>query len=398
MYANGAGMYEITRHLEKHNIPTKKGRKLWRASQIRYMLKNETYVGRRFYNTMSLVKEPSSKIRKIKYGKAVYKDKSDWIGVNVLAIISPKLFDKAQERRQKNCEQYRQPIKHQLLSGLIECGECGCSYSSYRRRVKKKLTIGITRVYHKVAYKCNTRSRKFMHTAKNMIKCDNKEVISALLEDKVFEMIKETMTDPKKLKARMTFFNQKNKSDQKKVTWKLMRLEKKEKNIDTQKKQLVDRYITSKITQKEYINKNLELDRQLLKVKTDRAKLIKNVPLLHKKEVVDLNIRKFCANAKAKLEKANNNASKRQFLLEHVEKVVYLNYKVTIHGSVPIKLSAYEDPDQTSSASKIEFKIAGEIDKGTLHTQPRQRFAKDGRLKAYQSSNFRYLTPSTDSG
>lgn len=45
MYASGrSGIYRIARTLEERGIPTRKGCSLWRPCQIRYMLKNETYV------------------------------------------------------------------------------------------------------------------------------------------------------------------------------------------------------------------------------------------------------------------------------------------------------------------------------------------------------------------
>lgn len=42
-------------------------------------------------------------------------------------------------------------------------------------------------------------------------------------------------------------------------------------------------------------------------------------------------------------------------------KIIYSNDEVTVCGSVPVKLKAYEDPDQHTEVSKIDFNIPGEI-------------------------------------
>ena len=57
------------------------------------------------------------------------------------------------------------------------------------------------RVSHKAAYKCNWRVRQLEHEAKLVERCRNPEVATHLLEGKVFEMIRETMFDPSKLRA-----------------------------------------------------------------------------------------------------------------------------------------------------------------------------------------------------
>ena len=71
----------------------------------------------------------------------------------------------------------------------------------------------------------------------------------------------------------------------------------------------------------------------------------------------------------------------RQFLVEHVERVIYDHYRVTVIGSVPIKMQLSNS--QEIETRKIAFCLRGEIDKSTLHTKPRKKYAEDGRLNAY---------------
>jgi hypothetical protein len=55
--------------------------------------------------------------------------------------------------------------------------------------------------------------------------------------------------------------------------------------------------------------------------------------------------------------------------------------QVTVIGSVPIKMQLSNS--QEIETRKIAFCLRGEIDKSTLHTKPRKKFAEDGRLNAY---------------
>jgi site-specific DNA recombinase len=56
-YVGGtAGPDRIARALEETGILTRKGKKLWRAAQIKSILRNHTYTGIRYYNRMTMVK------------------------------------------------------------------------------------------------------------------------------------------------------------------------------------------------------------------------------------------------------------------------------------------------------------------------------------------------------
>jgi len=175
----------------------------------------------------------------------------------------------------------------------------------------------------------------------------------------------------------MEFFKKDYRLDQRRVEWRFMRLEKKEKYLDREKKKLIDNFAAQKITQQEYVEQNIALDQESMKIKTKRAELLRKIPLLHKKEIVDFSMRQFCDGTEAGLEKCSDADAQRQFVLDSVEKVIYNRYKITIIGAVPIRTS---DLDQGAD-SKIPFKIEGQIDTYMLHRGPRQKFSEDGRLK-----------------
>ena len=61
---------------------------------------------------------------------------------------------------------------------------------------------------------------------------------------------------------------------------------------------------------------------------------------------------------------------KRQFLVEHVERIIYDRYGVTVVGSVPIKMQFGNS--QEIEMRELAFCLRGEIDKSTLHKKPRK--------------------------
>jgi hypothetical protein len=73
---------------------------------------------------------------------------------------------------------------------------------------------------------------------------------------------------------------------------------------------------------------------------------------------VDASIRQFCANANARFQICGDFDAKRQFLVDHVERVIYTGYKITVLGSIPLQTA--------SGQSKLQFRIRGEINKATV--------------------------------
>jgi hypothetical protein len=64
------------------------------------------------------------------YEKRVPRDRSEWIGVNIPAIIPKELFDRVHTRIAHNRNRYRKAKRKQLLSRLVERGMCGSGFYS----------------------------------------------------------------------------------------------------------------------------------------------------------------------------------------------------------------------------------------------------------------------------
>ena len=92
---------------------------------------------------------------------------------------------------------------------------------------------------------------------------------------------------------------------------------------------------------------------------------------------MDASTRQLCASARARFQACADFEAKREFLLGHVERVIYNRYKVTIVGSVPVQ--------SASGDTKLQFRIEGEIDPKGVRSRPHELRTDDGRLNERQS-------------
>lgn len=109
----------------------------WARSAVARILENETYAGTWYYGKRKKVKIDG----KIRF---VNQPKSKWLPVDVPAIVSRELWDKAQQRRSKNQRNFK---KHtHLLAGFVNC-QCG-----------RKMSITVTQ--SGAYFRCNGRHDK----------------------------------------------------------------------------------------------------------------------------------------------------------------------------------------------------------------------------------------------
>ena len=154
MFASGKyGFVTISRFLEGNHVQTRTGGRQWHTDQIKFMLKNETYAGTRYFNRITAATETARQDKQVIKGKWVLRDRAEWIAVKVPAIVPRELFEKVQERLRQHEERYCQPVTHYLLSGLVQCGVCGSKCSSSRRYHKVKRPSGGISVYHPSVYR-----------------------------------------------------------------------------------------------------------------------------------------------------------------------------------------------------------------------------------------------------
>lgn len=168
-------------------IPRRKKIPEWSASSIQNILKNETYIGKFYYNRRHTQKVKGEKTVSGK-PKRTYevRDKDEWIEIPVPAIIDPATFYLAQEQREKNAK-HSGNVKHEyLLRKKIRCGHCGNKYASFtttNHTKNKKGEISSTRMYRR--YRCTNRNaRIFGDDAK---RCNSNIINADVIENYLWE-------------------------------------------------------------------------------------------------------------------------------------------------------------------------------------------------------------------
>jgi hypothetical protein len=363
MFAGGKhGLVTITRFLEQSRIPTQTGRPQWDRGQVKSMLKNETYAGTRHFNRITAATEFNRQRKEVIRGKWVLRDRAEWIPVNVPAIVSRELFDQVQERLATHDNRYCRPVTHYLLSGLVECGVCGGGCSSSRRYHKVPHPSGKMSVYHRSVYRCNHRARQYMHDPAKVERCRNSNIGTHILEGKVFDMIRETVVDHARLRG---CIDGTTGSDDRRVTRDLVRIAGHIRGLEDERRRIIGRYAAGEMAGEEYVAANRALDRDLDRLVRRKAELAAALRSPQHEDFVDASVRQFCANAKARLAACADLDVKRQFLVDHIERVIYDRYKVTLVGSVPVRAASGE--------ITLPFRIKGEIIRAAVRRNAQQR-------------------------
>lgn len=133
------GGHAIARKLTEMGVPTKhdidgyaktrKGYGVWGMSSVMKILRHETYAGTWYYNRRQTGDTRTQRR---------WKDKSEWIPVEVPVIIPRDLWELAQTQRIRNTDNASRNTKHQyMMRGHMYCGCCGSTFrcrSDYRRR------------------------------------------------------------------------------------------------------------------------------------------------------------------------------------------------------------------------------------------------------------------------
>ena len=126
-YVSGYGFQAIANKLNSMNIPSSKQSVLWKADNVKYVLKNERYIGNAVYQ-QSYVTESLPHIKKRNYGE---KQKYCATGVNQ-QIVDKETFYAVQKLLKSRHRDFETNVYP--LSKKVFCGKCGATYKRRNRR------------------------------------------------------------------------------------------------------------------------------------------------------------------------------------------------------------------------------------------------------------------------
>ena len=190
-------------------------------------------------------------------------------------------------------------------------------------------------------------------------RCPNPEIASHLLENSVFAIIRETMTDPFKLRARLEYANKAERAVERQIAAQLKGIDTRIQQLGSEKKRILDLYAVGDLERDLYARRSLRYDHQISHAKAQRDELMKRIPLLHNNELVDASVRQYAETVRARLEKAVDFDTKRRFLLDHIGRVVYANDRVALSGSIPVH--GLPSESKQGDTSKIGFCVEGAL-------------------------------------
>ena len=177
----GLSTRQITQRLNARQIPTKQDCGCWQQSRVVYLLKNSAYMGTGYFHRYQTVQPTYSHRFAPKRKPHAFRERpqEEWVAVEVPALISVALFQRAQERLAENGRFAR---RHQrrgyLLSGLLQCAQCGDRLSGKAVRDK--------RYYYCIGTRAETR-----HEPKCQHRCVPAEPLEAAVWEKVAALLRQ---------------------------------------------------------------------------------------------------------------------------------------------------------------------------------------------------------------
>jgi len=189
------------------------------------------------------------------------------------------------------------------------------------------------------------------------------------------EMIRDTILVPEKLQACMEGMETGRNDKHEHLARQLERFTARIAGIEAQKQRSIELYAADRLTDQAYIAENRNLDREIQRLHKRKAQIARELEAAAANDLVERSIREYCERTKERFAKCSAFDVTRQFLVDHIQRIIYLRSKVTILGSVPLKRGPFR------SAAPVPFHIEGELDRKAIYAKPRKVLADDGRWK-----------------
>lgn len=176
------GVRKLSLELRSLGIVNKAG-KPFTPTHIHRMLCNESYAGLKW--SMMHYDKKISQYKK----KRILRDKSEWIPIEVPAIVSREVFNEAQKVMKNNAIISKRNTKSEyLLRSILKCGICGYSMIAKTRRQK-----GHDYKY----YYCSSKDFKIRECHNKLIRAD---VLDEMVWDQLFDFAKRKIDSNKIIK------------------------------------------------------------------------------------------------------------------------------------------------------------------------------------------------------
>lgn len=336
---------DIAKELNARGYTTKSGNE-FSASSFNSILTQRKYIGEYVYNrrvAKSIVG---------KYNSHANKPEDEIVRIpnGVPRIIDDETFNKVQARLNQNKRKvgtYKSKSSY-LLSGLIECAECGYHYQGNSRKG------GSGTVYS--SYRCGKKQN-------HKIGCGNKEIEKNKLENFVIEQLQNYLFSDEAINEIANQVNEYNKTVAKANNQDLILFQKQMKQIDKQIANIT-KAIARGVDEDIMIDKinGLNQSKKDLQKRIDEA-VLEELPAVSKKDI------KEALTVFSTYIKENNTLECKRFIDNYIDKIVVHKDKVELVLKVASSNFNTSESDNDSGALHITIVISRE----ELQKYPKQR-------------------------
>lgn len=177
--AEGLTMRQIGERLARFGVPARKGGR-WHVSSVRRILRAEVYRGRLYYNQRRTQFTEGRTAAGNRKRRTFPRHRSEWVALEVPAIIGAELFRMAQAR----CDRNRVRAGAfsggaPLLKGILVCGSCGHRWQVRAHGGQRE-------------YRCPQRYPR----AFPAVRCESPALTADLGDQKVWDSVKKLLFSP----------------------------------------------------------------------------------------------------------------------------------------------------------------------------------------------------------
>jgi site-specific DNA recombinase len=319
----------IAEYLNEQKIPTRSGKSPWQDATLWGMLRNPAYQGRAAYGKTQNC--PSQRITRATRqrggfsrrgsGKAV--DKSQWIEIEVPALVSAETFALAQERLAQGQQlSLRNTKEPSLLQGLLVCQQCG--YSLYR---SSSHTGSRRRLY----YRCGGADH-----AKRLQgpRCSCRMIALDYLDNLVWSQILEMLRSPELIRAEMERRRLESLSSSP-VQQRKEQLERELSRSKQQMDRLLDAYQESLLSLSELRERAPALKKKIAALENEERNLSLRVIEDQRWRDINHSLENFLARLNQTAQTLTN-AERQKIVRLLVKQIDVATDTITIHHSIPI--------------------------------------------------------------
>jgi len=290
----------------------------WAKSSVSRILRNETYIGRTFYNRRQRVEPevPSSGFRRNKKTRHLWRSETEWIPQSVPALIPVELFQAAQLKLKQNSAHCSgRPAKTvYLLRGILKCPVCGRKYA------------GVP-IFGDRYYRCSGRERLAQP------RCSAPVIAAKTIEPFVWQYMVRLLSNPDLLAAKLV---EQGKNDPD-LERELARVDKQIQEIRKKESRLLDALLDEEIALPSLRSKAKELESDRLKAQQKYEEIQARLAAHRDQSQLRETVLRYCRVLGSSVE--NLDLAARQKLLRALlDDVIIEGGQVSLRGILPTAL------------------------------------------------------------